>query len=109
MKVGTSGFWPRPERSSDFVFDGRLYALKVNRYCHRIGRCQMRRFSHGMMGASVRPDGIFPVVIAVTISFVLHCPMPVSLSGVKFGALNTPSPVIEKPISDPARNLSVCS
>ena len=79
-------------------------ALRYSAIAVASAAVKCERFSHGLNGASVLPAGIFPGVKAVTISVVLHFPMPVSASGVKFGALKTPSPGMENPISDPARN-----
>jgi hypothetical protein len=56
-----------------------------------------------MIGASSRPSGRLPFVIAVTISSVDHLPIPVSRSGVRFGPWNTPRPGISNPTSEPPR------
>ena len=42
-----------------------------------------------MIGASWRPSGRFPVVIAVAICSSVQAPIPVSLSGVMFRPLNS--------------------
>jgi hypothetical protein len=108
MNTGTSGVWSGANGPVISLFIGgmvlRYWAIAV---ASTAVKCE--RFSHGMIGASVLPAGIFPVVKAVTISVVLHFPIPVSASGVKFDARKTPSPGIENPMSDPARNLYVCS
>ena len=58
-----------------------------------------------MIGAKMRPSGVFPVVNAVTICSAVQLPSPVCLSGVRFGPTKIPNPGIAKPTSDPPWNL----
>src|SRR5579863_6848837 len=56
-----------------------------------------------MIGARMRPSGVWPLVSAVTICAGVHLPRPVALSGVRLGPTKTPRLGMPNPTSEPPR------
>ncbi len=93
-----------PERAGHLIRH-RRHAFQIGRNRQRIRLRQTRVTCHGMTGARMRPSGVSPLVIAVTICSSVQLPRPVALSGVRLGATNTPRGGMPKPTSEPPRNL----
>src|SRR5215211_5216211 len=96
------GFSLGPNGPGTLFFTGGTLLRKVA-IASTSSRVRFANACHGMIGASTRPPGRWPLVIAATISSVDHLPRPVSWSGVRLGPWNTPRPGISNPTSEPPR------